>query len=342
MRAGIHTIRRCGAVLLWLIVSSTVLGEAGWQWPTPHPGFARGDAWQTWAQATASGLPQSALFGCVRNDGRRFHEGIDIAPYRKRRGGEATDPVYAALAGTVVHINTVVGHSSYGRYVVIEHRQLRLPVYTLYAHLASVERRLALGDTVQAGARIGVMGRSAGGYSIPQSRAHLHFEIGLRLGDGFDAWYAGQGFGSPNHHGLFNGMNLVGLDPKAFLEWAQGGGKVEPLQYLAQIAPGAVLQIRSAAVPELVRRAPLLWSRGVPLSDTEGWEIIVSAWGFPLAFRSLSAAETVGLQHEGAVRVVAADWQQVDEFACKALVKKTGGGAQLTAAGQRLVELIFK
>ena len=60
-----------------------------------------------------------------------------------------------------------------------------------------------------------MMGRSAGGYAIPKDRAHVHFEIGLKLSDNFDSWFTWKKFGSPNQHENWNGMNLMGLDPNA-------------------------------------------------------------------------------------------------------------------------------
>mgnify|MGYP003334059019 CR=1 FL=1 len=66
------------------------------------------------------------------------------------------------------------------------------------------------------------MGHSSGGYMIPAARAHLHFEVGLAITSDFQGWYDHRRFGSRNEHGMWNGMNLVGVDPVAFFGSATG------------------------------------------------------------------------------------------------------------------------
>ena len=95
-------------------------------------------------QPTAAGTRESALYGSVRtvNRGGRllasFHEGIDIAPVRRDRRGRPLDDVLAVAEGKVAYVNKVAGNSTYGKYAVVEHDDPMGPVYTLYAHLASV------------------------------------------------------------------------------------------------------------------------------------------------------------------------------------------------------------
>ena len=57
-------------------------------WPTPGFTFTKGSNPADFVQPTESGKIKSALFGCVRNDGERFHEGLDLAPVRRDRKGE--------------------------------------------------------------------------------------------------------------------------------------------------------------------------------------------------------------------------------------------------------------
>ncbi len=213
-----------------------------------------------WAQATASGRLESALFGCTRNGGTRFHEGIDIGPVAPRtRQGEATDTVVAILPGRVLGVNAIAGQSGYGRYVVIEHEGLDVAIYSLYAHLASIANGLAAGDMVSAGQPLGVMGRSAS-YSIPTSRAHLHFEVGLRKSDAFQSWFDRQNLGSPNHFGLHNGVNLTGFDPLPFFHAARAGQLTTARDYLQSLPVAFTLRVATNRVPDFVRRYPALVS----------------------------------------------------------------------------------
>ena len=197
------------------VLLAPFLADASLIWPTPNPAFQNGKPVEAYVQPTVSGRVESGLFGCVRNGGSRFHEGLDLYPIGRDVRGEAVDPVYAVLPGRVVHASRNSGYSSYGRYVVIEHDQETPAYHTLYAHLASVADAITLGARVEAGSVLGIMGRSAT-YTIPSSRAHVHFEIGFRLTDDFEKWYTDQKFDSKNRHGMWNGMNLVSVDPLAF------------------------------------------------------------------------------------------------------------------------------
>lgn len=310
-------------------------------WPTPHPAFEQRLPWQEWAQATASGDPASALFGCVRNNNTRFHEGIDIAPFLPRQRGEATDPVFAYADGRVVHINAVSGHSSYGRYIVLIHDSHPPVHFSLYAHLRSVETGLEVGSAVAAGQIIGVMGRSAGGYTIPRERAHLHFEIGFWLSDRFQAWYDRQDFGSPNRHGNFNGMNLVGIDPLAYLE-ARRDGTISSLQSFLRSQPvGFIARIRTQYIPDLVRRNPSLLTRPLPSLPAEGWEVEFTGFGFPLRFTPLDVTDAAGIGPQGSVVITAIAPDQIQLFACRRMVQIQGSQARPGDGFRRIVQLLF-
>jgi peptidoglycan LD-endopeptidase LytH len=332
------------AVLLPLVAGATAIGPL--HWPVPSQGFVSGEPEATWVQPTATGEPLSALFGCVRNNGTRFHEGLDLAPVLARRRGEPTDRVLAIAAGVVTHISAQAGDSSYGRYVVIEHDGLNPAVYSLYAHLASVEPTLRRGARVAAGQSLGVMGRSAAGYHIPQDRAHLHLEIGLRLSDNFQPWYdaklASRQFSTPNRHANFNGANLVGWDPLATYRFFQQRAGASLLDYLRTIDTGAIVHVRTARIPDFVRRYPALLDGRLPRA-VAGWEVHLSGWGLPLRWRPLTEAEAqrVGAV-DGSVRIDAINPAELERYACRQLVQYVRGGATVPGDSMRLVlELLF-
>src|SRR5437660_10126071 len=139
---------------------------------------------------------------------RRFHEGIDIRPLQRDARGEPLDEVRAIADGKVVHTNLVPGYSNYGKYIVIEHRWDGSSYYSLYGHLSSLA--VQPGDTVKRGQPIAVMGYTGAG--LNQERAHLHLELNLMLSQRFDAWYNAFFKNDPNHNGIYNGLNLAGLD----------------------------------------------------------------------------------------------------------------------------------
>lgn len=257
-------------------------------WPTPNDAFQQGAPMEEFLQPTLSGRLESALFGCTRNDGTRFHEGLDLKPVLRRRRGEPTDPIFVVLPGRVIYVNERAGHSSYGRYVVVEHEGRGLTFYTLYAHLARVDLGIEPGRLLRAGERLGVMGRSSATYRMPQHQAHLHFEIVLRLSDDFQAWYDAQPFGSPNHHGNYNGMNLVGVDPLAFMRYARAHPD-DPGGFFGTRQVAFVVRMPAAPGVTFPRRHPRLVQGGA--ARAWGWEIGFDAYGVPVRWRALAAEE---------------------------------------------------
>ena len=312
-------------------------------WPLSGEGpFAEGEAIAEHVQPTAVGTMESALFGCVRNNGRRFHEAVDLAPRLPRSRGRATDPVRSIHGGRIAYINRLGGNSSYGKYLVVEHTVLVPVIYSLYSHLSSIEKSLAAGDRIRRGARIGTMGNTAGGYRIPLARSHLHLEVGLRLSDRFQEWYDRQAFGSPNHHGNYNGMNLVGMDPLSYFRMFQGDGMQQPLQVLEALPTGWIVEVAVERRPDFLRRYPSLELTGCPETERAGWEIHFSGWGLPLAFRALREEEFRAVRGSGEISVLAVDEGEMGRYACREMVVKSGGdGWGLGGGGRQLMEFLF-
>ncbi len=138
----------------------------------------------------------------------RFHEGIDIRSVHRDANGEPLDEVRAIADGEVVHVSLVPGYSNYGKYIVIEHRWDGANYYSLYGHLSSIA--VQPGEQVRRGQPIAVMGYT--GTGINRERAHLHLELCLMFSRQFEAWYDTFFRNDPNRHGLYNGMNLAGID----------------------------------------------------------------------------------------------------------------------------------
>jgi len=65
-----------------LFLSSFSRGEVNpnfqLSWPTPNPAFAQGMGYSAFLQKTGPDKAfSSGAFGCVRNNGYKFHEGLD-------------------------------------------------------------------------------------------------------------------------------------------------------------------------------------------------------------------------------------------------------------------------
>jgi peptidoglycan LD-endopeptidase LytH len=307
---------------VFLLLCPVLLNAAGPRielvWPTPNKAYVEGKGIEAYVQPTVSGEPTSGLFGCVRSNGAQFHEGVDMKPVSRDRQGEPTDDVFAAMTGIVRHINLRAGESSYGRYVVIEHPDLRPAVYTLYAHLSAVKPGLKPGDAVTIGQVIATMGRSSGGYVIPKDRAHLHFEIGLVMTRQFQSWYGWKEFGSPNEQGIYNGMNLMGINALDFLDQFRARRVNNFAEYFVQLPAVATVRIATRRTPDFVQRYPELLTAEIPLAGVAGWQVKVNATGLPFAWTPLSATDVIGFKAEE-VRLSDVDAQALKAFRCKSI-----------------------
>lgn len=327
----------------WLFFLLIVLSSAGLDarlqivWPTPNPAYANGEGLEAFIQPTVSGRVESGLFGCARNSGARFHEALDLKPVSRDRRGEAADPVVAVMDGVVVYVNRVPGNSGYGRYVVIEHREVSPAVVTLYAHLSEIRDEVEPGGVIRAGQRIGIMGRSAGGYSIPKERAHLHFEMGVWISESFQEWYDWKGFGSKNTHGLFNGMNITGFDPLDFYDRYRDGSVTDFNDYFRSIPVAYVVRVKSDRIPDFLRRYPAFFNGSMPRGGPAGWEIGFTATGIPKEWKALAEEPE---QRENA-RIVWHDLRLVNEYRCLRTVVNRAGNASIGPHTERSLQLMF-
>jgi murein DD-endopeptidase MepM/ murein hydrolase activator NlpD len=331
-----------GLFFIAALAVSGVIGRAERieiSWPTPNDSWAKGRGYESWVQPTVSGEPTSGLWGSVRSSGTQFHEGLDIKPVSRDKRGEARDPVMAAMDGVVRNISSRAGESSYGRYIVLEHPGVSPSVYTLYAHLARIEPGIAEGMTVKRGQVLGTMGRSAGGYTIPVDRSHLHFEIGLMLTQDFQSWYNWKKFGSPNQQGRWNGMNLMGIDPRDFLEKWRARRVDSFEEYFARKDSAVRLRVVTTRVPDFIRRYPALLRK--PIDNlVGGWEVQCDVTGLPFAWTPLSPMQVAGLR-ANSVEILSVDNAALRSFRGKSLIRTKGGkptpGSDLTT----MLQLVF-
>lgn len=275
---------RSRLALLALCLAALPSGATDVTWPTTMDRSAIRTP-QDYLQPTVSGRTESGSFGMVREDGKRFHEGIDIRPAKTNADGEPLDLVLAAMDGQVAYLNPNV-NGPYGRYVVLYHPAAEIPVYTLYAHLAKLEPSLKTAQPIRRGTPIGLMGHTSAGVSpITKDRSHLHFEVGLILSTGFNLWYAAQAENrqSGNLHGLYNGQNLIGMDPLLLL----GQPKVDLLAAVRSQPTALTVSIRAAKTPDFVSRYPAL-VRG-DVARAAGWYVEFSWQGMPIRWTALDA-----------------------------------------------------
>jgi murein DD-endopeptidase MepM/ murein hydrolase activator NlpD len=282
----------------------------------------------------------SGTFGCVRTDGHQMHEGLDIRSIAKDKRGEPTDPVMASADGTVAYINDKPGLSNYGRYIILRHVIEGLEVYTTYAHLNQIRSDLRAGKAVRAGDNIGIMGRTTNTRSsIGKERAHVHFEIGLLLNERFPGWYKKTFPSQRNDHGLWNGQNLVGLDPRLILLQQQTqGNQFSLLQFVRTQRELCRVYVRAANFPWAKRYSTLI--RRNPVADSEGvagYEVALNYNGVPFQLVPRSAREMKGHNPNELISVNA---EEATKNSCRKLVVRRVKDWALGEPGIRLLELL--
>jgi peptidoglycan LD-endopeptidase LytH len=292
-------------------------------------------------QPTVEGTPESGMFGCVRREGRKFHEGIDIKCLQRDRRGEPTDPVHAVADGEVAFINTKPGFSNYGRYVVLSHRWDGVQVFTLYAHLREIREGIVAGQPVRKGQVIATLGHSTNTREgIPADRAHLHFELNFMVNTGFRIWYPKRDPKAPPF-GNFNGQNLLGLDAAAFYREYAGNPKLNFADYIARQPIAFTVLVRARLFPWLTLHPEQL-RPGVEAPSA--YEIAATAWGLPVAVWPRSSGEISEAQlravQRGPAVVHRVNEPELERNGCRKLVERSGRNWRLGTEGREWAELL--
>ncbi len=238
---------------------------------------------------------EGGQFGFVRDPRRigsqityaRFHEGLDIKPLRRDASGEPLDDVVSMADGRVVHVSDSPSRSNYGRYVVVEHDWGSGPFYALYAHLNAIQ--ISLGGSVHAGQVLGRLGYTGAG--IDKRRAHLHVELAMLWSSRFQQWYD-RSFTTPNHHGLYNGQNLIGLDLAALFLASRKDPQLTLSAFVRQTPAYFEVTVPGTAAMEIAQRYPWLLDGPPPADRPAAWAVTFSAWGQPVRIRTSDRAVT--------------------------------------------------
>ena len=259
----------------------------------------------------------------------RFHEGIDIRPLHRDVHGEPLDEVRAIADGKVVHVNSVPGYSNYGKYIVIEHRWGGSNYYSLYGHLSSLG--VQTGETVKRSQRIAVMGYT--GTGLNRERAHLHLELNLMFSHEFDSWYNTFFRNDPNHNGIYNGMNLAGLDiARLHLALHKNPSLTIP-EFLGREETFYKVMVPKSRHFELARFYPWMLTTG-SRNEKSSWEVSFAQSGVPLGIES--SDKSVTQPELSYVKKSAVDYSHVT----RDIIAGHGTNAYLTDYGTQLMRLL--
>lgn len=275
-------------------------------------------------------------YGMVRNPFRasdgtllysHLHEGIDIKPMRRDAAGEPQDHIHPVAPGVVAYVSEQPGLSNYGRYVVVAHKVPEGTIYSLYAHLSRVDCKV--GQRVGTGNDLGIMGHSGAG--INKERSHVHLEICLMINSAYDT------FCLPNNkHGIYNGLNLVGIDPSPLLIAGYEGKPVSLTEHWRTLKEHYRVRVPYHGERiDILRRHPFLY-HGNNSSRPVALDIAFSAEGVPLGFYPSNQA----VQKPTVIRCTPSPTLQQNITVNR--VKNSSKDAALTASGLRYVEQFLR
>jgi len=259
----------------------------------------------------------------------RFHEGIDIRCLHRDANGEPLDEVRAIADGKVAHVNVVPGYSNYGKYVVIEHPWDGSNYYSLYGHLSSIT--VQPGEPVRRAQRIGVMGYT--GTGINRERAHLHLELCLMFSRQFEAWYDTFFRNDPNRHGIYNGMNLAGLDVARLYLALRSNPALTVPEFLNHEETFYKVALPKARHFDLSQLYP--WMLAAGKRNGGSWEVSFAASGVPL--RIEASDRRVAQPELSYVRKTPTEYSYVT----RDIVAGHQGNAHLTNYGAQLMQLLI-
>ena len=333
--------RFVAALAAILVLTVKLPAQTPFQFPTAnHALYEPGKELSFFAPTSPDRSWTSGSFGCVRTDGWQMHEGLDIRSLQHDRSGEPTDPVLATADGTVMYFSTKAGLSNYGKYIVLRHVVEGVEIYSLYAHLSEIAPGLAVGKAVRAGDVIATMGRTSNtSERIGKERAHVHFELNVLVNDNFSAWFRKNLPGERNDHGVWNGQNLNGLDPRdVLLAEKPGARKFSLLEFVRSQTELCRVFVRATNFSYLKRYAPLVLKN--PRAEKEGvagYEIALNYNAVAFALMPRAAAEIKGA---GKVQLLSVNAVEYRAHPCRKLVIQRGEHWQLTEKGLREIGML--
>jgi murein DD-endopeptidase MepM/ murein hydrolase activator NlpD len=332
---------RAGGIALLVLCAANTWGRAQmFQFPTANHALLEPGGEERFFVGTTGKPWTTGTFGCVRSDGQQIHEGLDIRCLQRDKRGEPTDPVMATADGTVAYINTRPSLSNYGNYIVLRHVIEGMEIYSLYAHLQTVVPGLRAGQAVKAGETIAIMGRTSNTHeTITKDRAHVHFELNLFVNDRFSEWYKKNNPGERNDHGIWNGQNLDGIDPRlVLLEEHQQGTNFSLVQFIKSETELCRVFVRSTSFPWLTRYRPLVMRN--PTAEKEGvagYEIAFDFNGVAIQLIPRAASEVKG--RAGRFVLLSVNEAEEKKNPARHYVIKRGARWELTRHGQEMLEL---
>ncbi len=330
------------SILAFAWITGLVATAQPFRFPTANQALLEPGGEERFFVGTTGKPPASGMFGCVRSGGGQMHEGLDIRCVKRNATGEPVDAVLATADGVLAYRNDKPSLSNYGRYAIVRHRLDGLEIYSLYAHLAEIRSDLKIGQPVRQGEALGVMGRSTNTREgISKERAHVHFELNLLLSDRFPDWYRRSYPRQRNDHGLWNGQNMAGLDPRlVLLQSARLNERFSLRQFVEGQTELCRVLVRHRDFSFARRYASLIQPNPVAVREgVAAYEISLNFNGVPFRLVPRAASE-IKQMAGGPVQLLAVNEAEWRRHPCRKLVSRAGTKWSLANNGRNLVGLM--
>ena len=172
------------------------------------------------------------------------------------------------------------------------------------------------------------------GVGINRERAHVHLELNLLLSHRFETWYNTYYKTDPNHNGIYNGINLTGLDvARLYLALRKNPTMTIP-QFLEGEEVFYKVTVARSAHFELPKLYPWM-VRGRAGAQSASWEVSFDRSGMPLQIqpsdKKLTAPELTY------VKKSTVDYTHLT----RGVVEGRNGRGVLTPYGQQLMRLLI-
>jgi hypothetical protein len=185
---------------------------------------------------------------------------------------------------------------------------------------------------VERGASLGLLGYTGDG--LDQSRAHVHLELNLMLNRNFNSWHEQFFKSEPNRHGIYNGINLNGLDIARLYTALRKRPSLTIPEFLADEETFYRVTLPASKNFELPKRYPWLL-RGADPDNATAWEVSFNRAGIPLRIAPSDKAVTAPLLSYVAKR--SGDYRGLT----RGLIQGTADNARLSDSGERVMRLLI-
>jgi hypothetical protein len=172
------------------------------------------------------------------------------------------------------------------------------------------------------------------GTGLNRERAHLHLELNLMLSHEFEAWYNTFFRNDPNHNGIYNGMNLIGLDiARLYLALHKNPAMTIP-EFLNREETFYKVTLPKSRHFELPKSYPWMFATG-GRNERSSWEVSFAKSGVPL--RIESSDKNVAQPELSYVKKGSGNYS----YLTRDMVSGHGANAQLSDYGRQLMRLLI-